>query len=234
MRTGWGAVLTVGVGALLPAMFAPSGAHPVATGWAGAAGGVGGAGGVRPSRPVSLASLAQDAALRGESLVRGRGRLRFAEGLFDDRPPVPAWPVPVPLPAPDWFSPALGARISQVFGVPDSEYAAGYHTGVDFAVFTGTPLLAVARATVEVAGWGGAYGNWVVLRLPDGHFALYAHMSRLDVRTGERVAAGQQVGLSGDTGHTRGPHLHFEIRTRNEYGAVVDPLTYLRAHGCRL
>jgi murein DD-endopeptidase MepM/ murein hydrolase activator NlpD len=52
-----------------------------------------------------------------------------------------------------------GAAISQVFGVPDAEYAAGYHTGVDFAVFGGTPLLAIADGVVEVAGWGGAYGN---------------------------------------------------------------------------
>ncbi|MBF9068383.1 M23 family metallopeptidase [Streptacidiphilus sp. NEAU-YB345] len=139
-----------------------------------------------------------------------------------------------PAPVTGWFSPAPGAAISQPFGVPDPEYAAGYHTGVDFAVFTGTPLFAVADATVVTAGWGGAYGNWIVLRLPDGFYALYAHMSRLDVRTGDHVAGGQQIGLSGESGNARGPHLHFEIRPRNVYGAVIDPLPYLRAHGCHV
>ncbi|SEK78769.1 M23 family metallopeptidase [Streptacidiphilus jiangxiensis] len=231
-RTGWGAALTVGVGALLPAA-------------------LGSAQALVPASASRVPRLAQDAVLArfgavgaGGAVVAGRGRLRLVPG------PLPAvaaaWPVSVPAsaaPAPPvdagpcgeagWFSPAPGAAISQVFGVPDTEYAAGYHTGVDFAVFTGTPLLAVADAVVEVAGWGGAYGNWIVLRLPDGHFALYAHMSHLDVHTGDHVDAGQRLGLSGESGHARGPHLHFEIRTQNHYGAVVDPLPYLRSHGCR-
>jgi murein DD-endopeptidase MepM/ murein hydrolase activator NlpD len=229
-------VLTVGVGALLPAALAPGAersAQAAPTSPLGSPASASPAFRSTVSSVRATAVLAQDAVLRGDSSRSGWGRHRFTEGPLDDQPTVPAWPGAVPDAGPAWFSPAPGARISQVFGVPDSEYAAGYHTGVDFAVVTGTPLLAVAAATVEVAGWGGAYGNRVVLRLPDGYFALYAHMSRLDVRAGQRVAAGQQIGLSGDSGHTRGPHLHFEIRTRNQYGAVIDPLSYLRAHACR-
>lgn len=130
-----------------------------------------------------------------------------------------------------WSSPAPGARISNPFGKPDSGYAAGYHTGTDFAVSVGTPVLAVGDATVVSASSAGAYGNAVVLRLPDGRFALYAHLSKFSVSAGQKVSAGQRIGLSGNTGNSTGPHLHFEIRTVNAYGAVLDPVAYLRQHG---
>jgi murein DD-endopeptidase MepM/ murein hydrolase activator NlpD len=124
-----------------------------------------------------------------------------------------------------------GTRLSQAFGVPDSGYAAGYHTGMDFAVSTGTPLYAVGNATVVSAGWAGAYGNSVTLRLADGHYALYAHMSSVGVSAGQTVSVGQQIGRSGSTGNSTGPHLHLEIRTSNVYGAVINPATYLRSKG---
>ncbi|WP_377269957.1 M23 family metallopeptidase [Peterkaempfera sp. SMS 1(5)a] len=124
-----------------------------------------------------------------------------------------------------------GTRLSQPFGVPNSGYAAGYHTGMDFAVSTGTPLYAVGNATVVSAGWAGAYGNSVTLRLADGHYALYAHMSSLGVVAGETVSAGEQIGRSGSTGNSTGPHLHLEIRTTNSYGAVINPATYLQSKG---
>ncbi|MFD0571603.1 M23 family metallopeptidase [Kitasatospora gansuensis] len=111
------------------------------------------------------------------------------------------------------------------------EYAAGYHTGVDFAVSVGTPLLAVGDATVVSAGYDGAYGNEVVLRLSDGHFAEYAHLSALSVHAGQTVTAGQQIGKAGTTGNSTGPHLHFEIRSANKYGAVIDPIAFLSARG---
>lgn len=124
-----------------------------------------------------------------------------------------------------------GTRLSQSFGVPNSGYAAGYHTGMDFAVSTGTPLYAVGNATVVSAGWAGAYGNSVTLRLADGHYALYAHMSSISVAAGQTVSVGQQIGRSGSTGNSTGPHLHLEIRTSNVYGAVINPATYLRSKG---
>ncbi|MFF7634121.1 M23 family metallopeptidase [Kitasatospora sp. NPDC008050] len=146
--------------------------------------------------------------------------------------PQPAPPAPPAAPAPPaWSAPVPGARISYLFGTPDSGYAAGYHTGVDFAVDPGTPVHAVGAATVVSAAWDGAYGKEVVLRLADGRFAQYAHLSRLEVDPGEQVSAGQLVGASGSTGNSTGPHLHFEIRTVDTYGAVVDPVAYLTAHG---
>ncbi|MFH9352729.1 M23 family metallopeptidase [Kitasatospora sp. NPDC017646] len=140
---------------------------------------------------------------------------------------------PAPAPAPDWSAPVPDAPTSNPYGVANSGYAAGYHTGVDFAVFPGTPVLAVGEATVVSAGWDGAYGKEVVLRLADGHFAQYAHLSVLSVPAGARVSAGERVGLSGSTGNSTGPHLHFEIRTSNRYGAVVDPIAYLSGRGVR-
>jgi murein DD-endopeptidase MepM/ murein hydrolase activator NlpD len=140
-------------------------------------------------------------------------------------------PAPQQQSAPGWSSPAPGAPTSNPYHRINHSYAAGFHTGVDFAVHTGTPLVSVGNATVVSAGWAGAYGNQVVLKLSDGHFAQYAHMSKLAVHAGQHVHAGDRVGLSGSTGNSTGPHLHFEIRTANRYGAVIDPIAYLSAHG---
>ncbi|MGW4815719.1 M23 family metallopeptidase [Kitasatospora cineracea] len=132
---------------------------------------------------------------------------------------------------PAWSSPAPGAAISNPYHKTNAAYAAGYHTGTDFAVSVGTPVLAVGDATVVSAGYAGAYGNQIVLKLSDGRFAQYAHLSQLGVKAGQHVGAGDQVGKSGNTGNSHGPHLHFEIRTANQYAKVIDPVAYLKQHG---
>ncbi|MFD7133370.1 peptidoglycan DD-metalloendopeptidase family protein [Streptomyces sp. NPDC059894] len=127
--------------------------------------------------------------------------------------------------------PAAGAAIGTPYRMSGSMWSSGYHTGVDFVVSTGTSLKAVGAGTVVSAGWGGAYGNQVVIKLADGYYAQYAHLSSLSVSAGQTVSAGQQIGLSGATGNVTGPHLHFEIRTTPNYGSDIDPVAYLRAHG---
>ncbi|MDX3313303.1 M23 family metallopeptidase [Streptomyces sp. NPDC054884] len=127
--------------------------------------------------------------------------------------------------------PVAGATVGTPYHQSGSMWSSGYHTGVDFVVPTGTSLKAVAEGTVVSAGWGGAYGNQVVIKLDDGYYAQYAHLSQLSVSAGQTVDAGQQVGLSGATGNVTGPHLHFEIRTTPDYGSDVDPIAYLRSHG---
>ncbi|ARP73287.1 peptidase [Streptomyces pluripotens] len=127
--------------------------------------------------------------------------------------------------------PVTGAAIGTGYHVAGSMWSSGYHTGVDFVVPTGTSVKAVAAGTVVAAGWGGAYGNQVVIRLNDGYYAQYAHLSQLSVSAGQTVSEGQQIGLSGATGNVTGPHLHFEIRTTPNYGSDVDPVGYLRQHG---
>ncbi|MFI1564828.1 peptidoglycan DD-metalloendopeptidase family protein [Streptomyces sp. NPDC020490] len=127
--------------------------------------------------------------------------------------------------------PVSGAGVGTGYRVAGSMWSSGYHTGVDFVVPTGTSLKAVGAGTVVSAGWGGAYGNQVVIQLSDGYYAQYAHLSQLSVSAGQTVTAGQQIGLSGATGNVTGPHLHFEIRTTPNYGSDVDPVGYLRSKG---
>ncbi|MCF1593961.1 M23 family metallopeptidase [Streptomyces muensis] len=128
-------------------------------------------------------------------------------------------------------APLDGAAVGTAYKVAGSMWSSGYHTGVDFSAATGTPLKAVGAGTVVSAGWGGAYGNQVVIRLADGYYAQYAHLSSLSVSSGQTVTAGQQIGLSGATGNVTGPHLHFEIRTTPDYGSDLDPVAYLRSKG---
>ncbi|MEU6064113.1 LysM peptidoglycan-binding domain-containing M23 family metallopeptidase [Streptomyces sp. NPDC047082] len=127
--------------------------------------------------------------------------------------------------------PVSDAAVGTGYHVAGSMWSSGYHTGVDFVVPTGTSLKAVAAGTVVSAGWGGAYGNQVVVKLDDGYYAQYAHLSQISVSAGQSVTAGRQIGLSGATGNVTGPHLHFEIRTTPNYGSDVDPVAYLRSHG---
>jgi len=116
------------------------------------------------------------------------------------------------------------------------------HTGVEFIVPTGTPILAAAAGTVRVAGDDGTvaygpqtnfYGNLVVVEhdTSDGSalFTLYGHLSEVQVEVGQRVAAGDTLGLSGESGVADGPHLHFEVRVGvNDYMATRNPLLWLR------
>ncbi|PZT77830.1 MULTISPECIES: M23 family metallopeptidase [unclassified Streptomyces] len=112
-----------------------------------------------------------------------------------------------------------------------ANWSSGSHTGIDFPVSTGTSVKAITSGTVVTAGWGGAYGNQVVVKHADGRYSQYGHLSSLSVAAGQTVTAGQQIGLSGSTGNVTGPHLHFEVRTGPGYGSDIDPIAYLASHG---
>ncbi|MEV8531825.1 LysM peptidoglycan-binding domain-containing M23 family metallopeptidase [Streptomyces sp. NPDC051211] len=129
------------------------------------------------------------------------------------------------------FVAPVNARINTQYGASGAMWSSGTHTGVDFGATAGTSVKAVGAGTVVSAGWGGSYGNEVVIRHADGHYSQYGHMSQLSVSTGQSVTAGQQVGLVGSTGNSTGPHLHFEIRTGPNYGSDINPLSYLRSKG---
>lgn len=92
----------------------------------------------------------------------------------------------------------------------------------------------MAAGAVVEAGWDGSYGNQVVIKMNDGTYTQYGHMSSIAVSVGQTVTPGQQIGLSGATGNVTGPHLHFEARTTQEYGSDIDPVAYLRSHGVNL
>jgi peptidoglycan hydrolase-like protein with peptidoglycan-binding domain len=101
------------------------------------------------------------------------------------------------------------------------------HTGVDFPVPYGTRIGAAGVGAVEFAGWNtGGYGNLVVVRHRLGYTTWYAHMSRIAVSTGQSVTGGTTLGYVGSTGHSTGPHLHFELR-RN--AVPINPAPYLLA-----
>lgn len=130
-----------------------------------------------------------------------------------------------------FVTPISGSYISTGYKTGGSLWSSGSHTGVDFHAASGTSVHAVGRGTVVEAGWGGAYGNEIVIRMADGTYTQYGHLSSIGVSVGQSVTPGQQIGLSGATGNTTGPHLHFEARTTAEYGSDIDPVSYLRSHG---
>lgn len=132
------------------------------------------------------------------------------------------------------FVAPVGGGISTQYKVAGAMWSSGYHTGVDFIAAMGTTVKAVGAGTVVSAGWSGSYGNEIVIRHADGKYSQYAHLSQLSVSSGQSVTAGQAIGLSGSTGNSTGPHLHFEIRTTPSYGSDMDPIAYLRSKGASL
>lgn len=130
----------------------------------------------------------------------------------------------------DWGStgyvmPVIG-RLSSGFGWRNiSVNGNRFHSGVDLAANTGTPVLAARAGRVTRAGWWGTYGNAVAIEHLDGSETRYAHLSSVAVEAGRVVRQGDVIGAVGSTGASTGPHLHFEIRLA---GLAVDPLPYLR------
>jgi murein DD-endopeptidase MepM/ murein hydrolase activator NlpD len=99
------------------------------------------------------------------------------------------------------------------------------HPGIDIAVPVGTAVRAAGGGTVQAAGTDPDYGLYVLLRHPDGYETMYGHASRLLVREGDQIAAGQVIALTGSSGRSTAPHLHFEIRRE---GKSLDPLTLVK------
>jgi murein DD-endopeptidase MepM/ murein hydrolase activator NlpD len=113
------------------------------------------------------------------------------------------------------------------------------HSGQDFAVPTGTKVVAAHGGTVVKAGGNGAgdgpaYGNAIVIKHGNGTYSQYAHLSRVEVKIGQVVKTGQEIAKSGNTGNSSGPHLHFEIRKTANYGSAIDPVSFLKAKGLKI
>jgi murein DD-endopeptidase MepM/ murein hydrolase activator NlpD len=100
------------------------------------------------------------------------------------------------------------------------------HLGVDYAAPTGTPVRTVGDGVVEFAGWQNGYGNVIHVKHANDRSTVYAHLSRIDVKKGERIEQGARIGAVGTTGWSTGPHLHFEFRVN---GAHQDPLRIAKA-----
>jgi murein DD-endopeptidase MepM/ murein hydrolase activator NlpD len=98
------------------------------------------------------------------------------------------------------------------------------HPGMDIGVPTGTPIHAADGGRIVIAGWEGGYGNYTCIQHTASLSTCYGHQSVFKVHVGQQVTQGQVIGLSGSTGHSTGPHLHFEVRVN---GAVQNPMSYL-------
>lgn len=114
-------------------------------------------------------------------------------------------------------------KLSARYGQRGGLWSAGWHTGLDFRVKTGTPVVAAANGKIISAGWGGAYGYRVEIDHGNGVITTYNHLSKIEKDSG-KVVAGQEIGKSGSTGNTTGPHLHFEV---TEDGEFTNPSTWL-------
>ncbi|MEI7030493.1 M23 family metallopeptidase [Streptomyces pratensis] len=135
--------------------------------------------------------------------------------------------------AASWTAPVEKYTLSASYGTGGARWAAK-HSGQDFAVPVGTKVEAAHAGTVVKAGPNGAgdgpaYGNAVVIKHANGKYSQYAHLSKINVKAGQSVKTGQKIALSGNTGNSSGPHLHFEIRTTPNYGSAMNPAAFLRS-----
>jgi peptidoglycan hydrolase-like protein with peptidoglycan-binding domain len=160
----------------------------------------------------------------GASTARALRRFQRWVGLASDgragrsvlaalKRPVPTCPIRLVSPFAGGYTDLFGPRGQR------------FHAGIDFPGARGAPVTAAASGRVTFAGWSaGGWGHLIEIAHAGGTETLYAHLSRVGVRVGQRVQAGQQIGRLGASGRATGPHLHFEVRLR---GAAVDPLTGL-------
>lgn len=123
----------------------------------------------------------------------------------------------------------VSGTVTSPFGERHNPMGAGddFHPGLDIAADSGAPIAAAAAGRVISAGPDGGYGNLIVIDNGDGVTTRYGHCSQIYARVGENIAAGQTIGAVGSTGHSTGPHLHFEVRVGDK---PVDPQPFLGAN----
>lgn len=128
------------------------------------------------------------------------------------------------------FTPMGYPRISSIrsiFGYRNDPFdgeRAEYHPGLDFAGQKGDIVKATADGKVEHAGWNNGYGNCIIIKHKNNFQTLYGHLSHIDVKEGQTINTGQVIGRVGSTGHSTGPHLHYEVRVN---GKPVNPAKFL-------
>jgi len=167
----------------------------------------------RVSRPcVALAALGLSVSLLATGVTPA-----FADTPITASKLIPSARRVIPLPAGTW-------TFGETFGTAGPMWSSGHHTGQDFGAGVGVPVLAAADGVVIFTGNGGPYGNLTEIQHPDGVQSWYAHQSKIKVKTGQHVLAGQVIGAVGATGNVTGPHLHFEIRVG---GQPTDPNPWL-------
>ncbi|MFC8453686.1 M23 family metallopeptidase [Kitasatospora sp. NPDC057223] len=159
-----------------------------------------------------------------ERAARGDARPELAG---QEPSPAPSTPAPAPTPErPKVVLPVTLHGLSATYGEAGTHWTAR-HTGIDFPVLGGTPVMAATDGTVRTQ-WNSAYGYMAIVTAPDGTETWYCHLRTYKVRKGQ-VKAGDTIAYSGSSGNSTGPHLHFEVRPGG--GAPIDPLPWLLAQG---
>lgn len=123
----------------------------------------------------------------------------------------------------DFFFPVPNALITSKFGPRGRRHK--MHKGIDIDLETGDAVYSAFEGKVRYAMYNESYGNCVVIRHPNGLETYYAHLSKIHVKSGDYVQAGVHLGDGGNTGHSRGSHLHFEVRF---LGVAIDPFTIIK------
>lgn len=174
-----------------------------------------------------------ESTLDGSAKLGPMGMANITTSAMTPRPELAPIPDPTMLGnelngAPRFALPVAG-RATSGYGerVDPIHHTTSLHPGFDLAAPTGTQVGAARGGEVVHAGPAGTYGNLVIVRHEGGFETRYAHLSEVHVKKGDRVEAGQDVGAVGSTGHSTGPHLHFEIRKE---GKALDPKPYLPLH----
>lgn len=121
-----------------------------------------------------------------------------------------------------WTIPVIGGKITSGYGkrTAPTTGASTNHSGIDYAVPIGTSVLAAAPGTILKKGWDKARGYYVELDHGSGTTTFYQHLKAITGKVGDYVTAGQEIALSGNSGISTGPHLHFEVR---QGGKAIDP-----------
>ncbi|MFJ6798489.1 M23 family metallopeptidase [Streptomyces sp. NPDC091268] len=179
---------------------------------------------------AAFADETQTALTGTAELVAAQAKAQAQAGAAAAAKPAAAKPAVIA-----WAKPVARYTLSATFGKGGSMWS-HKHSGQDFAVPVGTAVAAASGGTVVKAGPNGggdgpAYGNAIVIKHANNTYSQYAHLSKIKVRIGQKVSKGQQIALSGNTGNSSGPHLHFEIRTTPNYGSAVNPVAFLRKAG---
>jgi murein DD-endopeptidase MepM/ murein hydrolase activator NlpD len=177
-----------------------------------------------PKPAAAAPSTEKLSALRNE-LERTSSQAKVLRARMD--PIIARWNrTPSIPPTAGYLRSGFGIRVSPFSRVNEAgEGLLGYHSGFDITNSEGTPIQATADGDVEEAGWMDRYGNGVVLSHSDTLETLYAHMSKVRVKVGQKVSRGDILGYMGRTGNATGVHLHYEVRLN---GRPVNPQPYMR------
>lgn len=164
------------------------------------------------NRKSKMAVISRNITRDMEDLAAQQASNGSIVGVLNDGTPVKQGNGSLVWPVNGQFTSPFGARWGRL------------HAGIDIAVPNGTAVHAADTGTVRIAGWVGGYGNYICIQHGSSMSTCYGHNSRLLVSVGQTVAQGQVIAASGNTGHSTGPHVHFEVRIN---GNPVNPMAYL-------